>query len=106
LLFFLQDAYAVGEFAGEFNEKFFPGLSGVILDHIEVVECELFPFEADDDVAPREYLSIHGFDEVESWFIGFNLANTRGYFILDEGVHEVLDGYRGVHLLVLLELEF
>ena len=106
LLLLLHDANAVGKFAGKFNEELFPGLPGVILDHIEVVECELFPLKSHDNVALVEDLPLHGFDQVEAGFVSFNLDNTVWYLVLDEGVHEVLDCYRGVHLLVFLELEF
>ena len=106
LLLLLHDANAVGEFAGKFDEELLSGLARVILDHIEVVECELFPLETHNYVALVEDLPLHGFDQVEAGFVSFNLDNTVGYLVLDEGVHEVFYCYRRVHLLVFLELEF
>ena len=93
LLLLLHDANTVGEFAGKFDEEFFPGLAGVILDHIEVIECELFPLEAHNHVALVEDLPLHRFDQVEARFVSFNLDNTVGYLVFDESVHEVFYCY-------------
>ena len=93
LLLLLHDANAIGKFAGKFDEEFFSGLAGVILDHIEVIECELFPLEAHNHVALVEDLPLHRFDQVEARFVSFNLDNTVGYLVFDESVHEVFYCY-------------
>lgn len=73
LFFLLDDSYAIGDLAAEFNEEFLSGLTWIVLDDVEVFEGQLLSFEGNGDVAFAEDLSLHRFDEVESRFVGFDL---------------------------------
>ena len=73
MLFFLHNADTIFHFAAEFDEKLFPGLCGVVLDHIKVIEGEFFAFEGDRSVTLAGNLTFHGFDQVETGFIGLDL---------------------------------
>jgi hypothetical protein len=77
LLQFLGDADRVLDIAAELDEELLSALTWVILDGIEVIESELFPFEGDGDVVLAEYLSLHGFDQVDARLVGFDLPECR-----------------------------
>jgi hypothetical protein len=95
----LRNADSIFILAAKLYEKFLAILSWIGEDDIEIVQGEFLSFEADLGSGFVIDLSLHGFDEIETGLIGFNLDLRCDYFEGDNSIHEVGDCYFRVHLL-------